>query len=99
MRQTKVKLLSLTIDQKLTFGKHIDNLCKNSAMQINIMYRFKGIFDLKGREVIYNTFILAHFNYCPMVWHFCGKASTKKIELIQQKSLRFPLNYQKSTYH
>ncbi len=44
-------------------------------------------------------FILAHFNYCPMVWHFCGKASTKKIELIHERALRFLLNDQKSTYH
>ncbi len=63
------------------------------------MYRFKGIFDLKEREIIYNTFILAHFNYGPMVWHFCGKAYTKKIELIQERGLRFLLNDQKSTYH
>ncbi len=34
-----------------------------------------------------------------MVWHFCGKASTKKIELIQEIALRFLLNDQKSTYH
>ncbi len=73
-----MKLLGLTIDQKHEFDKHIDNLCKNAARQINIMYRFKGIFVLKEKEIIYKTFILAHFNYCPMVWHFCGKASTKK---------------------
>ncbi len=34
-----------------------------------------------------------------MVWHFCGQASTKKIELIQERELRFLLNDQKSTYH
>ncbi len=34
-----------------------------------------------------------------MVWHFCGKASTKKIALIQERALRFLLNDQKSTYH
>ncbi len=63
------------------------------------MYTFKGIFVLKEREIIYNTLILTHFNYCPMVWHFCGKASTKKIELVQERALRFLLNDQKSTYH
>ncbi len=87
MRQTEVKLLGITIHQKLESDKHIDILCKNAATQINIMYRFKGIFDLKEKEIIYNTFIFAHFNYCPMVWHFCGKSSTKKIELIQERAL------------
>ncbi len=99
MRQTEVKLLGIIIDQKLKFDKHIDNLCKNAARQINIMYRFRGIFDLKERKIIYNTFILAHFNYCPVVRDVCGKASTKKIELIQKRALRFLLNDQKSTYH
>ncbi len=53
----ELKLFGITIDQKLKFDKHVDNLCKNAARQINIMYRFKGIFDLKEREIIYNTFI------------------------------------------
>ncbi len=37
MRQTEVKLLGITIDQKLKFDKHVNNLCKNAARQINIM--------------------------------------------------------------
>ncbi len=61
--------------------------------------RFKGIFDLNNSGIIYDTFISAHFNYCPMVWHFCGKASNKKIELIQDRALQFLLNDQKNTYH
>ncbi len=31
--------------------------------------------------------------------HFCGKDSTKKIESIQKRSLRFLLNDQKTRYH
>ncbi len=34
-----------------------------------------------------------------MIWHFCGKASTNKIELIYERALRFHLNYWKNTYH
>ncbi len=34
MQQTEVKLLSISIDQKPKFDKHIDNLCKNAARQI-----------------------------------------------------------------
>ncbi len=70
----------MTIDDKLKFDKHIDILCKNAAGQINVLYRFSGIFDIKEREVIHNTFILANFNYWPLVWHFCNKSFTRKIE-------------------
>ncbi len=34
-----------------------------------------------------------------MVWHFCGKAFTKKIELIQERALKYLLNDEKDTYH
>ncbi len=34
-----------------------------------------------------------------MVWHVCGKASTTKIKLIQERALKFLLNDQKSTYY
>jgi hypothetical protein len=97
-RESEAKLLGITIDDKLTFNKHVDTLCKNAARQINVMYRFKCIFDLKERETIYNTFIQSNFYYCPMVWHFCGKVSTKKIEAIQERALRFMFNDKTSTY-
>ncbi len=58
---------------------------KKAAQQINVMYRFKGVFDLKERQIIYNIFILSNFNYCPIIWHFCGKTCPKKIEAIQKK--------------
>ena len=97
-RETDVKLLGITIDDQLKFNRHVDILCKKAARQLNVMYRFKGIFNFKEKETVYNTFILANFNYCPIVWHFCGKTSTKKIELIQERALRFLLDDQKSNY-
>ncbi len=98
-RASQVKLLGITIDDKLKFDKHIDILCKNAAKQINVLYRFHGIYDIKEREVIHNTFILANFNYWPLVWHFCDKSSTRKIEKTQERTLRlFLLNVKTSSY-
>ncbi len=45
--------------------------CKNAARQLNVLYRFQGIFELKQRAKIYN--------YCPIVWHLCLKFNTEKI--------------------
>ncbi len=47
--EKEVKPLGITIDEKLKFDTHINYLCKKAARQINVMYRFKGIFDLKER--------------------------------------------------
>ncbi len=65
---------------------------------LNVMYSFKNIFDIKEKIYIYNTFILANFNYCPTIWHLCGKTNTKKIERIQERALRFMFNDHCSTY-
>ncbi len=62
-RESQTKLLGITIDDKLKLNRHVDILCKNIAKQINVLYRFSGIFDIKDREVIHNTFVLANFNY------------------------------------
>ncbi len=88
----------MTIDDKLRFNKHVDIFCKSDVRQFNVMYRFKNIFDIKEKENIYNTFILANFNYCPTIWHLSGKTNTKKIEHIQECALRFVFNDHCSTY-
>ena len=36
---------------------------------------------------------MSNFDYCPLVWHFCGEVNTKKIEKIQERALRFIYMY------
>ncbi len=93
-----VKLLGITIDEKLKFDKPVNIICKKAVRQINVMYHFKGVFDLKERQIIYNTFRLSNFNYCPIIWHFCRKSYSKKIEAIQERALWFKFSYKTSTY-
>ncbi len=35
---------------------------------------------------------MSNFNYCPIIWYFCGKTCTRKIEAIQERALRFMFN-------
>ncbi len=57
------------------------------------------IFKEDERKIIYNTFILSNFNYCPIVWHFCGIVQMRRLEKIQERALRFLYNDNKSTYN
>ena len=47
---------------------------------------------------MYYSFILSNFNYCPLIWHFCGESNTKKLEKIQERALRFIYNDSYSSY-
>ena len=47
---------------------------------------------------IFNAFILSNFNYCPIVWHFCGTGSMRKMEKIQERALRLMYADCRSSY-
>ena len=87
-----VKLLGVTIDYELNFDKHISEICKKSARQLNVLKRIGRYLNKLGRLTIYYSFILSNFNYCPVTWHFCSEKNTKKMEKIQERALRFIYN-------
>ena len=41
---------------------------------------------------------MSNFNYCPLVWHFREEVNTKKIEKIQERTLRFIYQDYASSY-
>jgi hypothetical protein len=91
-KSDSVKLLGVTIDDKLNFHEHISLLCKKAARQLNAFKRISKNLSVTERESIYNSFIISVFNYCPLVWHFCNKSDHKKIEKINERALRVVYN-------
>ena len=94
-----VKLLGIKIDNKLSFDKHISNLCKKASNQLNAIGRIQKYMGFKEKEVLLNSFVLSNFNYCPLVWHFCSSKSLKKIEKIQAQVLKILYNGSTSDYN
>ena len=75
--QNYVKVLGVSIDKHLTFNDHISSSCSKAARQLNAFARISKHLNLDSRRVIHQSFILSNFNYCPLVWHFCGKTNNK----------------------
>ena len=44
------------------------------------------------------SFLMSHFSCCPLIWMFCSKKSTKKINAVHERSLNIILNDYKSPY-
>ncbi len=65
--------------------------------QCSIQITFHNV-DQEGQLAIYRNFIFSNFNYCPVVWHFCGIKYSQKIENIQERALRFVYKDYASTY-
>ena len=96
--EEEVKLLGVTFDFKLTFNSHVSHICKKASQQLNVLKRIGNNLSKLGKLTIYYSFILSNFNYCPLVWHFCGESNTKKLEKIQERALRFIYNDSDSPY-
>ena len=67
-------------------------------MQLNAIKRLAQFMGGKERRVIVNSFILCHFNYCPLIWIFCSNASQKKLEKVNERALRLALSDYTSSY-
>ena len=50
---THVKLLGVTIDEHLTFERHIDEICKKAAKQVNTLCRLNKCLPLELKLKIY----------------------------------------------
>ena len=62
--------------------------CAKAVRQLNALARISKYLDFKSKTIIYNSFILSNFNYCPLAWHFCGKRNNHNLERLQEWSLR-----------
>ena len=96
--EKQVKVLGVEIDSKLNFSMHISAMCKKAARQLNALARISRYLDVSSRQIIYNSFIASNFNYCPLVWHFCGVTNSNKVEKIQERCLRIILKDYESSY-
>ena len=96
--KNSLKLLGIEIDANLNFKNHVNILCNKASRQLKVMYRFKHILGQKEKQLLFRSFVLANFNFCPVVWTFCGTGCIRKIEGIQERALRFLTNDSKSSY-
>ena len=60
-----VKLLGFTTDSKLKFDQHV--ACLNANNKISAFSRVSSYLNEKQSPLLYNSFIMSQFNYCPLI--------------------------------
>ena len=87
-----VKLLGIAVDDELKFGKHVKTLCQKVCKKVSAFSGVVPYMDEKKRKIMYHTFITSNFNYCPLIWMFCGKTQDKKLDRVHKRALRILFN-------
>ena len=76
--------LGVTINDKWNFEKHIAKICRKVSKQITAFKKIQKLLPFETRRDLYKAFILPHFNYCSITWHYCNKKSADKLEMVKK---------------
>ena len=87
-----LELLKVTVDEKLKFATHVNEVCRKVSQQVAVLKRMRNMLPFETRLSIYTSFIAPHFNYCSESWHFCNKSSADKLEKVDERAIRFVFN-------
>lgn len=89
--QKDVKYLGCTLDSTLTYSKHIHNTIDTLKKCTHIYYPFinrKSKLSKRNKIIIYKVVFLSIMTYACPVWYKCAKTHIRKLQIIQNKTLK-----------
>ena len=83
----QVKVSGLTIDSKLNFDKHIQELCSKVNKNVSAFSTIRNYLYIKQIDKLSKKTVLADFNYCPLIWILSTKAANNEINRARKRPL------------
>ena len=81
-------------ENKLTFDKHIKNICQKANRKL-IVLKVTKYMELPKRRILMSAF-KAQFSYCPVIWMFYPRSLSNKINRLHERCLRIIYNDKRS---
>ena len=94
----QTKFLGITIDNKLSWTKHINSIISKISVNKNLLAKARHLLTPKVKKYIYYAHIHSHLNYANTVWsgHMTSKQTTA-LEKIQKHCIRSINNSKKTS--
>ena len=88
------RLLGITIDNKLRWDSHINNLCKTVSRRVFLLSKLRYIVDIDTRKLFFNAHIKPHIDYASVVWDVwdrCSDVIKKIFNSLQRRAVKLIL--------
>ena len=67
------RLLGITIDNKLRWDSHINNVCKTVSRRVFRLSKLRCIVDIDTRKLFFSAHVKPHIDYASVVWDVLKK--------------------------
>ena len=91
-RVSDIKFLGVTVDNKLSWKSHINNICNTISRNIGVINRLKFHIPSSSLLTLYSSLILPYLNYGIIVWGNTHRNLLERLLLLQKKALRIICN-------
>ena len=81
------KLLAVTFDNRLSFNHHISNICKTAGNELHALALVSNYMDQDKKRILFNSYFLSQFNYCPLIWMNHNKSINNRINSLHERAL------------
>ena len=83
-----IKILGVTLDNRLTMQKHITNTCQSSYMHIRKINSIRRYLSEQATLTLINSTVLIRLDYCNSVYVGLPQTSLHKLQLAQNTAAR-----------
>ena len=92
------KFLGITIDDKLTWNHHINNVTMKASHATGTIYRVRQHLPYHTLKSLYNTLVLPHLSYCNIIWASNYQSRLTSLNTTQKWAIRTITNSPRGTH-
>ena len=83
-----MKILGVWIDEDLTWTKQISTMKGKAFNNARNLCRINQLFPMKTKIQLYNSYVASQLSYADVIWGGCSEENKKKLQRVQNFSLR-----------
>ena len=92
IKESSIKYLGVTIDNNLSFNKHVEEKCKSATKILNLLRRNLYFAPKSVKTKAYQSCVRPIIEYAATCWSPTSQKYSHKLEMIQHRAAKFVTN-------